>query len=262
LSKINYSEPTELNDIFIDIFLDAQEIAEETNGYFDITVRPLVDMWGFGGSNAEDISSQKIDSVLQFVGYKKVTLTGKKIIKSDERLRLDFNPIAQGYSADWIAEFFESKGIKNYLIDIGGEVLAKGKKTNNAAWIVGIEKPAEEMSSDRKVMTKVHLINKALATSGSYRKYHIKDGVRYSHTIDPHTGYPAHHNLLSASVLADNCCKADAYATACMSMGFHKAKEFIEKSPELEAYFIVASDTSDSKYYIYATEGMKKIIEE
>ncbi|MEA3505535.1 MAG: FAD:protein FMN transferase [Bacteroidota bacterium] len=261
VSKINRNEPTELNDIFIDIFVEAQNIAKETDGDFDITVKPLVNMWGFGGKKPQQVDQFKIDSILQFVGYEKVKLIDNRIEKDDDRLQLDYNSIAQGYSADWIARFFELKGIKNYLIDVGGEVLGKGTKPNNSQWMVGIELPAENKTASRQLISKVKLLNRALATSGSYRKYYEKDGKRYSHTLNPHTGYPAQHKLLSVSILADDCCSADAYATACMSMGFEKAKKFVEQSPQLEAYFIVA-DSSQERYMTYATKGLKLIMSE
>jgi len=166
--------------------------------------------------------------------------------------------VAQGYSVDLVGFFLASRGIKNYLIDIGGEILAKGDKLSQGPWIVGIEKPSEDEYAERKLETSLELRDKAMATSGSYRKFYEEDGVRYSHTIDPATGYPVTHTLLSVSVIADDCGTADAWATAFMVMGLEKAKTILAARNDLEAYFIYSGE--DGGLETYYTEGMKKLL--
>jgi thiamine biosynthesis lipoprotein len=173
-------------------------------------------------------------------------------------MHIDFDAIAQGYTSDWLGQFFDSKGIKNYLIDVGGEVLGKGCKPDGRLWSVAIEMPAKSAEDERKIQAILSLENKAISTSGSYRKYYEENGVRYSHTIDPYTGYPVRHNLLSVSVLAPDCITADAFATAFMVMGLQKSKEFLAKHPELEAYFI--SDDSSGGFTIYYTPGFDRLL--
>jgi FAD:protein FMN transferase len=193
------------------------------------------------------------------VDYKTVRLEDGKIKKDKPGIQFDFNAIAQGYSVDVLGNFLASMGIRNYLVDIGGEVLGKGQKPGGHAWLVGIENPAADSLSERSIHTTVRLADMALATSGNYRKYYEENGMRYSHTIDPKTGYPVRHNLLSVSVLAGDCATADAYATAFMVMGFEKARDFVENDPSLEAFFIV--DGGSGTYQTYATKGIKAIIE-
>lgn len=258
ISRVNRNDTTvKLDSNFIGNFKYSQQVSKETKGAFDITVGPLVEVWGFGFENRENVTPEIVDSLLKIVGYKKIKIINGNVIKADPRMQIDFNAIAQGYSDDVVGKFLQSKGILNYLVDIGGEVKAKGQKTNGP-WRVGIEKPSVDKNSQREVEIAVALKNKSLATSGNYRKYYIKNGKRYAHTINPHTGYPVQHSLLSASVLADNTALADAYATAFMVMGFQKSKEFVLNHPGLEAYFIYSG--KNGKFKTYATPGFKKII--
>lgn len=258
ISKVNKNEPCQLNDTFIEIFRKGMDVSAKTAGKFDMTVMPLVNAWGFGFETRQKLDSAKVDSILDFVGYEKIALQDNKIVKEDPQVELDFNSIAQGYSVDLLADYLESKGIKRYLIDIGGEVYANGKKPGGGFWKVGIEKPAHNRDDARKVKAILALRNKALATSGSYRKYYESEGVRYSHTIDPETGFPVQHSLLSASVLADDAVTADAYATAFMVMGLEASKAFIKENPDLEAYFIFSD--RDGKLKTDFTEGIRKLL--
>lgn len=259
ISKINENDTlVEADDIFLAVYDQAYRVAEETDGAFDYTVAPLVNAWGFGFKERIELTQQRIDSIKMFVNYRLVRLNERKIIKSDPRVQIDFNAIAQGYSVDLIGELLESNGIHNYLVDIGGEVLAKGSKPDGNHWRVGIEKPSEEASDKRELKAIALLKDAALATSGSYRKYYEKDGVRYSHTINPATGYPVTHSLLSVSVMADRCMLADAYATAFMVSGFNNARKFVEARDDLEAYFIYSDSTGT--LYTYATQGMRDIL--
>jgi thiamine biosynthesis lipoprotein len=243
---------------FADLFALSREIGDNTGGAFDMTVGPLVNAWGFGFSDRMKLDQHKVDSLLIYVDYKKVELNNRLVSKQDPNIHFDFNGIAQGYSVDVVADFLEENGVRNYLIDIGGEVLAKGSKPGNSPWTVGIENPSDNAQYGKSLNAIVILEDMALATSGSYRKFYEEDGVRYSHTIDPSTGYPVTHNLLSVSVLADDCATADGYATAFMVMGREKAMQYLETDPDLEAYFIEASNNKD--FIINYTEGFTKIL--
>jgi len=259
LSRVNRNDTTVvLDDHFIGNFKDSQEVSKATDGAFDMTVGPLVEAWGFGFESREKVGKRIVDSLLPLVGYQKIKLVDGKVIKADPRMQIDFNGIAQGYSDDVVGRFFDSLGIHNYLIDIGGEVKAKGQKPDGSYWRVGIEKPAADKDSPRILKAIIALKNRSVATSGSYRKYYIENGIRYSHTIDPKTGYPVEHSLLSVSVLTKNTALADAYATAFMVMGYKKSRAFVESHPDLEAFFIWSS--KDKTFKNYATPGFKKLI--
>lgn len=259
LSRINRGDSSARPDAwFIDLFKRSQDISAATGGAFDCTVGPLVNAWGFGFKGKLKMDQAKVDSLLQFVGYQKVQLDEQNRILMPDGFKLDFNAIAQGYSVDVIGNYLESMGIKDYLVDIGGEVFGKGTKPGGKPWLVGIENPAADSLSEQTINTRVQLKDKALATSGSYRKYYEENGRRYSHEIDPHTGYPVQHSLLSVSVLAPDCATADGYATAFMVMGYAKSREFLDKNPGMEAFFIV--DAGDDTFKTFATAGMEELI--
>lgn len=261
ISRLNNGDTLVWADAwFVDIFRRSVEIADRTEGAFDFTVGPLVNAWGFGFQGKMKMDQSKVDSLLQYVNYKMVSLDKQNRVIKPLGVRFDFNAIAQGYSVDIVGDFLASKGVENYLIDIGGEVLSKGYKPGGQAWLVGIENPAADSLAERSVNTRARLTGKALATSGNYRKYYEEDGLRYSHTIDPKTGYPVRHNLLSVSVLANDCATADGYATAFMVMGYEKARAFVENEPDLEAFFI--TDGGSGLFLTYATKGFEEIIEE
>ncbi len=261
LSRVNRNDTTVvLDDNFLGNFYDSQKVSEATHGAFDMTVGPLVEAWGFGFESREKVGKHIVDSLLPLVGYRKIKIIGGKVIKADPRMQIDFNGIAQGYSDDVVGKFFDSLGIHNYLIDIGGEVKAKGCKPDGSYWRVGIEKPASDSISPRILKAVILLHDMSVATSGSYRKYYEENGVRYSHTIDPKTGYPVQHSLLSVSVLAKNTAMADAYATAFMVMGYKKSRAFVENHPGLEAFFIWSA--KDKTFKSYATPGFKKLMVE
>lgn len=257
ISKINKAtEPQKVDFYFEEIFKLSQTISEQTSGAFDVTVGPLVNAFGFGFKNKENISKQLIDSLKKYVNYKNVKIENGFLVKNKPEISIDFNAIAQGYSVDVISEFLINKNIDNHIVEVGGEVIAKGKKEKNTYWKVGIEKPVDN-NTDRELIVSFEIENKALATSGNYRKFYIENGIRYSHTINPATGYPVNHSLLSVSVLAERCAYADAYATAFMVMGLEKSKLFLENHKELEAYFIYSDSLGKNK--TFETEGFKKI---
>ena len=259
LSKVNRNEEVELDQNFIDNFNLSKRVSEETNGAFDCTVGPLIEAWGFGFREGIELNQNMIDSIKQFVGFHKVSIANNELQKSDPRMELSFNAVAQGYSVDLIGEFLKTKGIDSFIVDVGGEVLAMGDKPNDESWNVGIQKPTKDSSGEIEADVILPLNNKALVTSGSYRKYYEKDGKRYSHMIDPSTGYPVTHSLLSVSVLADNCAEADAYATAFMIMGLERAKAFIQSRDDLDAFFIY---DENGETHSYASKGMELLIYE
>lgn len=238
-SKVNRNEDVLLDDWFLNNFEEAIRIAELTDGAMDITIGPLANAWGFGTFDQPDkIDPALIDSLKQFVDYRLVYVQEGRLVKLDPRIQLNFNAIAQGNSVDVLASYFMSLGIENFLIDVGGELFAKGEKPDGEKWKVGIEKPTESSTDERELQDIFALENNALATSGNYRKYYEIDGVRYAHSLDPQTGYPVQHSLLSVSVVAKTCTEADAFATAFMVMGMGKALIFIEQHPDIQAYFI------------------------
>lgn len=261
ISQINANKKNVIVDrYFIACFNKAKEIWKNTGGAFDPTVYPLVNAWGFGPGKKQKIEKHKIDSILKFVGFDLIELKGNKVVKKDPRVALDFNAFAQGYSVDVISDFLNSKGITAYMVEIGGEVYAKGKKPDGGNWKVGIEKPIDNKETENPLKAIVKLENMAIATSGNYRRFIIEDGVKYAHHIDPKTGYPTKNNLLSASVFSKECISSDANATGILVMGLEKAKVFLEQHPELQAYLIYSDDHGN--YQTYETPGVKTILSE
>ncbi len=261
ISKINDNDKNiSVDNYFAEVFKKSIEVSEKTNGYFDITIAPLVNFWGFGATPKKTIDKSKIDSLVQLVNYKMLKLEGNKIIKQNPKIQIDFNAIAQGYSVDILANYLENKGINNYLVELGGELKTKGRK-GDENWKIGIDTPNEKPTAENPLKAIIILDNKALATSGNYRKFYEENGQKFSHIINPKTGYPARQNLLSATVIANDCITADAYATAFMVMGLEQSKVFLEKNKELklEVYFIY-NDKGIWKTYI--SEGLKKSLQE
>lgn len=258
ISKVNRNEEVTLDSIFIDNFRIAQEAAKLSDGYFDPTISPIVAAWGFSYTNGDTLTAQLIDSLRALVDYRKVRIENGSVIKDNPAMTLDFNAIAQGYTSDLIASFLESQGVVNYLVDTGGEIMAKGGKPNGQSWIVGIEKPADNWDSEQVVHTRIALRDKGLVTSGSTRKYVERNGKRYSHCIDPKTGYPVEHNVLSVTVLAENSVWADALASICMVMGMEKSLPLIESIDGVEAYYIYVNEQNALE--TFASEGFAKLV--
>ena len=239
ISKVNNNQPVELNEMFVEVFQQAQKISEDTNGAFDITVAPLVNAWGFGFKNEQMPDKHAVDSLMAIVGYQKVSYDGKHIIKRDPRITLDCSAIAKGYGVDVVAQLLEEKGIGNYMVEIGGEVVTHGISEKRVPWKIGVTKPTDDpLQEGNELQTVLNLTDKAMATSGNYRNFYYKGKRKYAHTIDPKTGYPVQHSILSATVLTNRCMRADAYATAFMVMGFEGAKKVLERNPDLMAYLI------------------------
>ena len=259
ISRINHNQDTLLNEHFTHVFELAQKISTETEGAFDITVAPLVNAWGFGFKHSIDIAPNVIDSIGQFVGYQRIRLSDGKITKDDPRTMLDCSAIAKGYGVDVVARTLDKKGVQHYMVDIGGEVVVKGKNSRMKTWRIGINKPVEDsLSVNQELQTILEVTGVGMATSGNYRKFYYKDGKRYAHTIDPRIGHPVQHSILSATVIAKDCTTADAYATAFMVMGLEKSMEFCKAHPELDAYFIC--DGEGESYEIHYTPGMERFM--
>ena len=257
ISKVNRNEDVTLDSIFIDNFNIAQEAARLSDGYFDPTISPIVAAWGFSYKHGDSITPQLIDSLKQLVDYRKVRIENGMVVKENPDMTLDFNAIAQGYTSDLIASFLDSRGIKNYLVDTGGEIMSRGTKPNGQPWIVGIEKPADNWDSEQVVHTRIALRDKGLVTSGSTRKYVERNGKRYSHCIDPNTGYPVEHQVLSVTVMANSSVWADALASICMVMGMEKSLPLIESMDDVEAYYIYVNENNELE--TFATEGFSVI---
>jgi FAD:protein FMN transferase len=257
ISRINRNETDRADEYFIEVLKRSLEVAEITSGAFDPTVSPLVNAWGFGFEERSEPSNARIDSLRRVIGYQRVGINGNRIIKEIPEIQFDFNAIAKGYAADLAGQLLQSKGIKTYMVEIGGDLVARGLKPDGTAWRIGLEEPAADMEAPQQWAFLVEMHDKAVATSGNYRKYYEKGGQRFSHTIDPQTGRPVQHNLLSVSVFADDCMTADAFATAFMVMGFEKARQFVESRNDLQAFFIYS--TGSDTYGSYATPGLKVV---
>ncbi len=261
LSKVNNNEPVVLDSFFIDVFNRSTEIFETSEGAFDPTVAPLVNAWGFGFKHKEKVNQHLIDSILQITGFSLIEFDGKKIKKADERVMLDFSSIAKGYSVDVVGQFLKSQGCKNYMVEIGGEIVAHGKSPSGRIWRIGINEPNDnEPINAPELQEIIQLEDVGLATSGNYRNFYMENGKKYAHTINPSTGYPVDHNLLSATVVAQDCMTADAMATAFMVMGTEKALALANKLEGLEAYLIY--DDENGERAVAYTPGFSKFIVE
>jgi FAD:protein FMN transferase len=259
ISKVNRNEDVKLDDYFKEVFILSFEVWKKSGGYFDITVMPLVDAWGFGPGAKLSVDSSVIDSLIQYVGMEKVSIENNRILKTNPLVRLDMNAVAQGFSVDVVCRYFDVIGLKNYMVEIGGEIRVKGVNPSGQPWKIGVDKPSfDNMMPGQQLQVILQLKNHALATSGNYRKFYEEDGVKYSHSINPKTGYPVKHRLLSTTIIADDCMTADAWATAFMVMGLEKSIEFLEMQNDLQAYLIYGDEVG--QYQIYTTKGLKPFL--
>lgn len=242
---------------FYPVLARSQEVFDKSGGAFDPTIGLLINAWGFGAGQTKELDSAQVDSILMITGFDRINFDVTRATKIP-KMTLDFSAIAKGYGIDVVADFLVKKGVENFMVEIGGEVACKGVNIQQKPWVIGVEKPIMELSA-RELMAKVNLIDRAMATSGNYRNYYMKDGRIIAHTISPFTGYPVSHSLLSASVFAENCTLADAYATAFMVLGLKKSQDIIEKIDGIDA-FLVFSDESGN-LQTYSSEGIRKEIE-
>ena len=244
ISRINNNDDVLTDSLFEKMYKTAVEITKLSDGGFDITCGPLVNIWGFGPDGLSYRPSQReIDSILQFVGFEEVYLDEEahRIMKMDTRIQMDASAIAKGYGCDIVAQLLASKGCENYLVDIGGEVVAKGHSDKGPKWRLGITKPIDDPTGEIQEIEDIIETNDiCIASSGNYRRFYYDGGERRSHTVDPRTGYPVNHNLLSATVTASSGIRADALATACMVLGEEKALEMIEATEDAACHLILA----------------------
>ena len=255
ISALNNGDTILPDNHFRTVLHKSKEVHLLTDGYFDVTVAPIVNAWGMGNIDTGTPSNSYLDSLKSYIGMDKI-VENDKVYLSNPNARIDFNAIAQGYTVDVVAEFLMRQGIYDFMVEIGGEVRTLGRNKNDKEWRIGIDKPVSN-ASGRPLQVILKLDNQALATSGSYRKFKVKDGIRYSHAINPKTGMPVDHNLLSVSVIAADCITADAFATAFLVMGVDKSLSLLE-SLEMEAYFI--SDDGNGSFNIQMTKGFHQFI--
>ena len=236
VARLNRGEAADTSAMFSEVYQLAMKVNHDTDGAFDITVAPLVNAWGFGFKHEQMPTAEQVDSLLQI------------------RNQMDFSAIAKGYGCDVVARLLEGKGITNYMVEIGGEVVLRGVSPHQADWRIGVSKPtADTLSVEGELQTVLSMTDRAMATSGNYRNFYDKDGRRYAHTIDPRTGYPVQHSILSATVLADDCATADAYATSFMVLGMEGAKAVLARHPELEAYLIYTDSLNQLQVWFSPT---------
>ena len=248
VARINSGETPILDKMFLEVFALAKTVSDETGGAFDITVAPLVNAWGFGFKHQQMPTAQQVDSLKRLIGYRHLTIDKQKTLhKAVNGMMLDFSAIAKGYGCDVIAQLLRSRDVKNFMVEIGGEVVTSGISEKRLPWHIGVTKPTDDsLATSTELQTVLNVTDKAMATSGNYRNFYYKGGKKFAHTIDPTTGYPVQHSILSATVLADRCAVADAYATAFMVLGMEGAKKVLERHPELMVYFIYADKNGDN----------------
>lgn len=259
ISRVNRNEKVKVDEMFSEVFQLAEKISGDTDGAFDITVAPMVNAWGFGFKTGNPPTKQTIDSLRAIVGFHTVSLQDSYVIKKNPKTMLDCSAIAKGYGTDVVARFLKKKGVQNFMVEIGGEIVVNGNSEKLQPWRIGINKPTDDsLNTSQAIQDVVSVSNIAMATSGNYRNFYYKNGKKYAHTINPKTGYPVQHNILSATVFADDCATADAYATSFMVLGLDGAKKILEKHPELCAYLIY-SDQKGSNQIWYSPSLQKKL---
>lgn len=261
ISRINRGEVSVVADaMFREVFNASREIYERTNGYFDPTVGILVDAWGFGPGTALELDSTRVDSLLRYVGFDKVRLDGEgHLVREVPGVRLDFNAIAKGYAIDRLALMLDRAGIRDYLVEVGGEIRARGKnRAKQSLWVVGIDDP--QASRGRTIKKVISFTDRSMASSGNYRKFRVDSltGEKFVHTIDPHTGFTRNSNILATSVLAETCMEADGYATAFMAMDLEESRRLLSESRDLEGYIIYLDSVGETREFM--TPGFKDLV--
>jgi len=249
ISKLNNGDTIEIDDMFLKVYKLSYDVNRETNGAFDPTIGPLIKAWGFDYANPQKMDSTMVSELLAKSGFNQFVLNGARLYRKQEASRLNFNAVAQGYSVDLMAELLNQKNISNYYIELGGELKVKGKNKYGDWWVIGIDRP-DGKNLERNLAQRISLENAAMATSGNYRKFYEVDGKRYSHTLNPKSGYPAENRLLSATVIANDCGMADALATAFMVMGVEGSKNYLQKHPEIKAYLIASTESEEYETFV------------
>ena len=245
ISRVNRNEPVEVDTLFQRVFRKAMEVSALTDGAYDVTCAPLINLWGFGFSRMDSVTPARIDSLRQFIGFQKVRLEGNRVVKDDPRLIMNFSSIADGTVCDMIAQRLEQEGVRNYLVEFGGEMRVRGVNPSGQNWRLGITKPTDDTLGINQALEQIVAFPRPLgmATSGNYRNFYVKDGKRYAHTIDPRVGTPVQRDILSATIVAPDAMTADAFATAFMVLGAEEAKALHRKVPDIE-YFIIRADST------------------
>ena len=261
ISRVNRGEPVEVDTLFQKVFNRAQEVAALTDGAYDITCAPLINLWGFGFKDGDTVTAAAIDSVRAFIGYEKVHLEGNRVVKADPRVILNMSSIADGTVCDMIAAMFESKGIQNYMVEFGGEMRVKGLNPSGEAWRLGITKPTDDSTGLNQELQQIirFPMPRGMATSGNYRNFYVKDGKKYAHTIDPIEGCPVQRDILSATIVAADGMTADACATAFMVLGSERAKRFYERMKGID-YYIICADSNGQGFRVEYSPGFRQYL--
>ena len=253
ISRVNRNEPVEVDTLFQRVFRKAMEVSTLTDGAYDVTCAPLINLWGFGFSRMDSVTPVRIDSLRQFIGFQKVRLEGNRVVKDDPRLIMNFSSIADGTVCDMIAQRLEQEGVRNYLVEFGGEMRVRGVNPSGQNWRLGITKPTDDTLGINQALEQIVAFPRPLgmATSGNYRNFYVKDGKRYAHTIDPRVGTPVQRDILSATIVAPDAMTADAFATAFMVLGAEEAKALHRKVSDIE-YFIIRADSTGGYHTEYS----------
>lgn len=263
ISKINFNQSDVPDELFIEMFESSMNIYEKSDGAFDISIAPIVNLWGFGWvkTNKNIIpDSTQVNELMRYVGMDKIKIVNGKVVKEFPEIMIISNAIAQGLSVDYVADYFFKLGLRNFLVEIGGEVYCLGVNDRGKNWRIGVDKPVENSGYDnRENQIIVALSGKSIATSGNYRKFIENNNQKYGHSFNPKTGFPANNELLSVSVLAESCMNSDAWATAFMVCGLEKSKKILSSLNGFEAYFIFIDQSGNTKTYM--TPGFAKFIE-
>lgn len=261
ISKLNRNELLQVDTLIAEVIVISDSVYNETSGAFDITVGPVIRAIGFGKDKTKGIDSAKVKSMLPLIGMHQIRLEGLSLIKSNPLIQIDVNAVAQGYTVDVLARFLEMNGVKNYLVEVGGEITANGSNSKGTPWIVGLDKPIEGAIPGENIQSKIYLTNRrGLATSGNYRKFIEVNGQKYSHTVNPKTGFPVLNSLLSSTVIANSAARADALATAFMVNGLDWSINYIKSHSNVDAYLIYSDELGG--YKVWISENLAKSIKE
>jgi len=255
ISRLNRNETDSVDRYIADCIRMSEEVSRQTDGLFDITIKPLTSAYGFTGEGATQ--QPNIDSLLQFVGYEKIRVENDRLVKEHPGVQLDLNGIAQGYTVDVVAAHFDRLGLKNYIVEMGGEIFSRGQNVRNKAWSVGIDRPVDgNMVQGGDMLLALSLSERGLATSGNYRKFYENDsGRKIVHTVNPKTGEPVISRVLATTVIAPDATLADVYGTYFMVAGLDRSLAFLKEHPELDALIVWADDEGNMN--TYTTEGLE-----
>lgn len=263
ISQVNRNQEVRVDTLFQRVFQKAMEVSVQTDGAYDVTCAPLINLWGFGFDRKDSVTPAHIDSVRSFIGYRKVRLEGDRIVKEDPRLMMNFSSLADGTVCDMIAQMLEKRGVRNYLVEFGGEMRVKGVNPSGMDWRLGITKPTDDAEGINQELEQIISFPnpRGMATSGNYRNFYVKEGRKYAHTIDPREGCPVQRDILSATIVAPDAMTADAYATAFMVLGSEAAKRLCAKVPGID-YFIICADSLSVGYHTEYSEGFKAYLQD